>query len=120
MLSSSPEELQEMITIMNEALMDKNIKVNVTKTKVLVIERDEGMTACEIFINGEKLEQVKEFVYLGLMFTKDGKCDSDIVTRVNAGDIVIGALHAFMGSRVVSKKAQFAVHYGVLLPIHYR
>jgi hypothetical protein len=26
-------------------------------------------------------------------------------------------LHAFMGSRVVSKKAQLAVHSGVLLPI---
>jgi hypothetical protein len=35
---------------------------------------------------------------------------------VNAGNTVIGALHAFMGSRVVSHKAQLAVHNGVLLP----
>jgi hypothetical protein len=79
------EELQEMVTIMNEALMENGMKVYVTKTKVLVFERDERMTNCEIFINGEKVEQVKEFVYLGSMFTRDGKCDSDIEKRVNAG-----------------------------------
>jgi hypothetical protein len=71
------------------------------------------MTNCEIFMNGEKVEQVKEFVYLGSMFTRDEKCDSDIERRVNAGNMVNGALHAFMGSRVVSKKAQLAVHSGV-------
>jgi hypothetical protein len=43
-------------------------------------------------------------------------CDSDIKRRVNAGNMVNGALHAFMGSRVVSIKAQLAVHNGVLLP----
>jgi hypothetical protein len=45
-----------MVTIMNEALMEKSMKVNVTKTKVLVFERDERMTNCKIFINVEKVE----------------------------------------------------------------
>jgi hypothetical protein len=42
--------------------------------------------------------------------------ESDIERRVNADNLVNGALHAFMGSRVVSQKAQLAVHNGVLLP----
>jgi hypothetical protein len=50
------------------------------------------------------------------MFTRDGKCNSDIKRRVNAGNIVNGALHAFMGRRVVSKKAQLAVNSGLLRP----
>jgi hypothetical protein len=50
------------------------------------------------------------------MFTRDEKCDSDIKTRVNVGNLENGALHAFMGSRVVSQRAQLAVHNGVLLP----
>jgi hypothetical protein len=37
--------------------------------------------------------------------------------RVNAESIVNGALHASMGSSGVFKKAQLAVHNGVLLPI---
>jgi hypothetical protein len=46
-------------------------------------------------------ERVKEFVYLASMFTRDGKCVSDIERRANAGNIVNGApfiLHAFMDS----------------------
>jgi hypothetical protein len=36
------------------------------------------------------VEQVKEFVYLGSMFTRDRKCDSHIERRVNAGNMVKG------------------------------
>ncbi|XP_060809954.1 uncharacterized protein LOC132904043 [Amyelois transitella] len=46
----------------------------------------------------------------------DGKCDSDIERRVNAGNMVNGALHAFMSSQKLSKKARLAVHRGVLVP----
>jgi hypothetical protein len=34
-LSSSAEELQEMVTIMNKALMEKGMKINVKKTKMI-------------------------------------------------------------------------------------
>jgi hypothetical protein len=54
---SSTEELQEMVTIMNEVLMEKGMKANVAKTNLLVFERDERMTKCEIFINGEKVRK---------------------------------------------------------------
>ncbi|KAI5637059.1 acetyl-CoA carboxylase, central region domain-containing protein [Phthorimaea operculella] len=67
-------------------------------------------------IEEERVEQVKEFVYLGSKFTSDGKCESDIERRVNAGNMVNGALHAFMNSQKVSNKARLAVHRGVLVP----
>jgi hypothetical protein len=59
---------------------------------------------------------VKEFVYLGSMFTRDGKCDNDIQRRMNAGNMVNGTLHAFIDSRLASKNAQLAARKGVLLP----
>ncbi|KAI5639199.1 reverse transcriptase (RNA-dependent DNA polymerase) domain-containing protein [Phthorimaea operculella] len=115
-LASSAEELQEMVKIMNEALKRKGMKVNVGKTKAMVFEKEEGMTECNIMIEEERVEQVKEFVYLGSKFTSDGKCESDIERRVNAGNMVNGALHAFMNSQKVSNKARLAVHRGVLVP----
>jgi hypothetical protein len=95
------------------------LKYNVLRPKIqLKYEKRKliSITKCEFFTNGEKVEKMEEFVYLGSMFTRDEKCDSDIERRVNAGNIVNGALHTFMGRRVVSKNAQFAVHSGVLLP----
>jgi hypothetical protein len=52
----------------------------------------------------------------GSIFTRDGKWDSDIERRLNSGNNVNVALHAFMGSRVVHKKALFALQNRVLLP----
>ncbi|KAI5644408.1 reverse transcriptase (RNA-dependent DNA polymerase) domain-containing protein [Phthorimaea operculella] len=115
-LASSAEELQEMVNIMNEALKKKGMKVNVSKTKAMVLEREDSTTECTIMIEEERVEQVKEFVYLGSKFTSDGKCESDIERRVNAGNMVNGALHAFMNSQKVSNKARLAVHRGVLVP----
>jgi len=43
---------------------------------------------CNINVNDEYLEQVDEFVYLGSMFTSDGK--TDIERRVNAGNSING------------------------------
>ena len=77
---ASPEgELQQMVTIMNDAFKSKGIKVNVSK-----------MTECNIL--KERVEQVKEFVYLGSMFTRDGKHSKDIERRVTAGNQVNVAL----------------------------
>ncbi|KAG7312683.1 hypothetical protein JYU34_001045 [Plutella xylostella] len=82
----------------------------------MVFERDEEVTECEITIENERVEQVNEFVYLGSLFTRDGKCEGDIERRVKAGNKVNGALHSFMGSQSVSQKARLAVHGGVLVP----
>ncbi|KAG7296450.1 hypothetical protein JYU34_020192 [Plutella xylostella] len=92
------------------------MKVNVNKTKVMVFEREEDITECKITIENEKAGQVNEFVYLGSLFTRDGKCEGDIERRVKAENKVNGALHSFMRSQHVSQKARLAVHGGVLVP----
>ncbi|GBP67518.1 hypothetical protein EVAR_49885_1 [Eumeta japonica] len=89
------------------------MKVNVGKNKVMVFERGESTTECDILIECEKVEQVKEFVYLGSLITNDGKHDSDIERRVNAGNKVNGALLAIMNS--VSRHARLAIPNRVLI-----
>lgn len=108
--------MQEMVTLMNEGFKRKGMKVNVAKTKVMVIEKDDEMTECKKDINGETVEQVSEFVYLGSVFTRDGKIEKDVKRRVNAGNQINGALHSFVSRKGISQKARLAVHNGVLAP----
>lgn len=63
MLASSEKELQR-IVIICKALDGKGVHVNVSKIKVMVFEKDDCETESRIMIADEKLEQVKEFVYL--------------------------------------------------------
>lgn len=115
-LASSAEELQLTITRMNRDFESKGMRINASKTKVMVFDRDENITECNIMIGEEHVEQVNEFVYLGSMFTRNGRYDEDIKRRVNAANRVSGALHCMMASRTVSKEARLAVHNSVFVP----
>ncbi|GBP13558.1 hypothetical protein EVAR_6905_1 [Eumeta japonica] len=97
-LAPSACGLQEMVNKMNDSVKKKGMKVNVGKTKMIVLERGESTTECDILIEGKKAEQVKELVYLGSLFTNDGKHGRDIERRVNLGNEMNGVLLAIMNS----------------------
>ena len=59
---------------------------------------------------------MNEYVYLGSMFTRDGRCESDIERRKTAGAKVSGALRPIMKSRSVSIPAKKLMHQAILLP----
>ncbi|GBP58008.1 hypothetical protein EVAR_32939_1 [Eumeta japonica] len=85
-LASSAGGLQEIVNKINDTVKKRGAKVNVGETKVMVFERVESTTECNILREGEKVEQVKEFVYLDGLFTSDGKYDRGIERKVNAGN----------------------------------
>lgn len=116
LFASSAEELQRMLSVMNEGCKEKGMKVNVKKTKVMVFERSLTVTECLVMLENERVEQVESFVYLGSMFTRDGLYDEDIERRVNAGNKVYGALGSLVKSRHISQRAKLAVHDAVLAP----
>ncbi|GBP33048.1 hypothetical protein EVAR_18526_1 [Eumeta japonica] len=82
----------------------------------MVFERGDSTTKCDILVEGEKVEQVKEFVYLGRLFRNNGKHDRDIERKVNTGNKLNGALLAIMNGKSVSRQARLAILNGVLIP----
>ncbi|GBP88179.1 hypothetical protein EVAR_99083_1 [Eumeta japonica] len=55
-LAASACGLHEMINIMNESVRKRCMKINVDKTKLMVFERGESTTECDVLIGGEKAE----------------------------------------------------------------
>ncbi|NNK27532.1 MAG: RNA-directed DNA polymerase, partial [Flavobacteriaceae bacterium] len=83
LLAESEEELQEIVTLVNERSMVKGLKMNVKKTKVMVVRRNtKTKVNVKIIVNGEPLEQVEKFVYLGQLFTADGRCEEEVKRRI--------------------------------------
>ena len=60
------------------------MKINVKKTKTMVVSRTEGKTI-NILIEGQKVEQVKKFKYLGAVISEDGRCIDDVKQRIAMG-----------------------------------
>ncbi|GBP28476.1 hypothetical protein EVAR_93423_1 [Eumeta japonica] len=73
-------------------------------------EHGERTTECDILIEGEKVEQVKEFVYFRSLFTNDSKDDRDIERRVIVGNKPNRVLFAIMNSKSVLRQARLAIN----------
>ena len=64
LLTESREELQEYVKAFVNVCKKRNLKMNVNKSKVMVFERN-GTSDAEIIIEGETMEVVDKFLYLG-------------------------------------------------------
>ena len=65
-VTETEQALQDNLEKLNDTLVRWDMKVNSAKTKVMKIGR------CNVVIKGERVEQVEEFRYLGVMLGSDG------------------------------------------------
>ena len=81
MVASTEEGLQKLMNKLNDTAKKYNMKINVQKTKAMVVTRDGGGEV-NIKIDGQRLEQVTNFKYLGSIISEDGRNLVDIKTRI--------------------------------------
>ena len=72
----------------------------------------DGMHA---ILNGEPLEEVDYFKYLGWQVAADGGCERNVVHRMNEGYRAWGALKGVLSNRGLGIKAKKCL-YGVIVP----
>ena len=58
-----------------------NMKINVQKTITMVVSKDRGVVV-NITINGQRVEQLKIFKYIGSIISEDGYNLIDIKSRI--------------------------------------
>ena len=81
MVASTRIGLQRMMDALSKTAKEYGMKINVEKTKVMVVSRTGGETV-SIYIDGRKVEAVSKFKYLGAWITDDGRCEVDIKVRI--------------------------------------
>src|SRR5580698_3994309 len=81
MVVSTEQELQKVMNRLNETAKRYDMKINVKKTKAMVVSREEGK-AVNLTTDGHKVEQVKTFKYLGVIMTENGSCIEAVKARI--------------------------------------
>ena len=71
---------------LNESCQAYDMKISVNKTEVMSVSR--RPTKLDVTSNQTQLKQVREFKYLGSVFTEDGKIDREIETRCQKANAV--------------------------------
>ena len=67
-IAETEEGLQKLVDSLHTTIGRYNMKMNIKKTKVMRISR-KGEGNMDIYINGNKIDQVKSFKYLGTEIT---------------------------------------------------
>ncbi|VDO73298.1 unnamed protein product [Heligmosomoides polygyrus] len=81
LVADNQEELEEKVHLWQRALADNGLRLNVKKTKFISSEQCAGsILDCQ----GEAIENVEEFRYLGSDLSEEGSVDQAVRGRINA------------------------------------
>ena len=78
LMAESEEALQRIVDEVKMKSLEKGLKMNTKKTKTMVISRNTSAPQVSVKVDGETLEQVQSFKYLGQTITADGKTNTKI------------------------------------------
>jgi len=73
--------------------------------------------SCRILIQDEQLEQVDAFPYLGSLFTEDGECTTELLTRLNRGQAIRASLQKIWHSHCIPISTKIRVMKALVWPI---
>ena len=86
-LVADTEKLDRLVSEFGRVCERRKLRVNVGKSKVMRCSRYGNGDQIHVILNGEQLEEVDCFKYLGLQVAADGECERDVVHRMNEGYI---------------------------------
>ena len=101
-MAESEAELKSLLVKVKEESKKVGWKLNIQKTKIM---SSGPITSWEI--DGETVETVSDFVFLGSKITADGDCSQEIKRRLLLGRKVIINLDSIFKSRDITLPTKF-------------
>ena len=98
-VANSERKLCQLVTGFGRVCERRKFRVNVGKSKVMRCTRNEDDAGLNVMLNGEALEEVEQFKYLGSVIAANGGVETDVCHRVNEECKVLGALKRVMKNR---------------------
>ena len=94
----------------------RKLRVNVGKSKVMRCSRSEDSPRLNVLLDGEVLEQVDQFKYLGSIIAENGGVEADVINRVKEGSKVLGAVSGVIKNRGLGMDVKRALYEKVIVP----
>ena len=97
LMAESDEELKSLLMKVKEESEPAGLKLSIQKTKIMA-----SVPITSWQIEGEKIETVKDFIFLGSKITVDGECSHEIKRRLLLGIKVTTNLDRILKSRDIT------------------
>ena len=118
LIASNMNGLQQLLDKVREASEKAGLFLNAKKTKTMMIQRQRAMNDDEhVTINGVAVENVKEFTYLGAVFTNTYDDSLEIKRRIAIAKNATVALNKIWKDRSITLKTKLRLLNSLVFPI---
>ena len=111
-MAESEEKLKSLLMRVKEESETTSLKLNIKKTKIMA-----SGTITSWQIEGEKVEIVTDFLFLGSKVTADGDCSHEIRRQLLLGRKVITNLDSVLKSRDITLPTKVCIVKAVAFPM---
>ena len=112
LMAESEEELKSLLMKVKEESQKVDLKFNIQKTKIMA-----SGSITSLQINGETVETVAEFTFLGSKITADGDCSHEIKTCLLLGRKVMTNLESLLKSRDITLPTKVCLVKAMVFPV---
>ena len=112
LLAGKKDDLAELIRRVRMESEKAGLYFNVKKTKVMTTATWENFE-----VDGETIEVVSSFTFLGSMLEKEGRCDMEIRRRVSMGKTAMNGLGNIWKDKYVSRETKKRLVRALIFPV---
>ena len=112
LVEESEEELKSFLIKVKEECEKAGLKLNIQETKIMA---SGPITSWEI--DGETVERVADFIFLGSKITADGDCSHEIKRRLLLGRKVMTNLDSVLKSRDITLPTKVCLVKAMVFPV---
>ena len=111
-MAESKEELKSLLRKMKEESKNPGLKLNIQKTKIMASSL---ITSWQI--DGETMETVRDFIFLGSKITADGDCSHEIKRHLLLGRKAMTNLDSILKSRDIILLTKVCLVKAMVFPV---
>ena len=111
-MAKSEEELKSLLMKVKEESEKVGLKLNIQKTKIMA-----SVPITSWQIDGETVETVSDFIFLGSKITADGECSHEMKRRLLLGRKVMTNLDSVFKSRAITLPTKVHLVKAVVFPV---
>ena len=112
LMAESEEELKSLLVKVKKESEKVGLKLNIQKTKIMA---SSPITSWQI--DGETVETVVDFIFLGSKITADGDCSHEIKRGLLLGRKVMTNLDSILKSRDITLPTKFCLVKAMIFPV---
>ena len=111
-MAESKEELKSLLMKLKEESEKAGLKLNIQKTKIMA---SSPITSWQI--DGETMDRVTDFIFLGSKITADGDCSHEIKRRLLLGRKAMTNLDSILESRDITLPTKVHLIKAMVFPV---